>query len=183
MTRIIHLIIVLLELRAFSISLTRRGIKKNFVYYTQISNLITLISSLLFVILGEPYFVVVLRYLSECMLVMTFIVTVFYLVPVSGDAKGLLFSGSGLYHHLIVPVISTLSYMFIEKRAGIYRAWLPVAFTLGYGLVMLYLNYRGRVEGPYPFFIIKRMGAKRTAIWMVCLLVFMSVISLLVGCR
>ncbi len=181
MARIINLLIIIFELIALSKSLKRQTIKESLVFYTQISNFITLVSSVLFVIFGQKNYVEVIRFLGVCMLIMTFFVTACILVPITKDVKGLLFSGSGLFHHLIVPIVSTCSYMFLEKRVGIKWIWLPVVVTLVYGLIMLYLNYIGKVEGPYPFFYIKQMGTKLTVIWMVCLMIVMSVISLLVG--
>ncbi len=181
MARILNLIIVILEILTFSKSLKGRSIKKSFVFYTQISNLITLISSLSLVILGPKDIVEIFRFLSVCMLIMTFFVTVCVLVPMSKDLKGLMLSGSGLYHHLIIPILSTLTYLFLENRVSIKWFWLPAAVTLVYGLIMLYLNYKEKVEGPYPFFMINRIGGKKTALWMVGLMIVVSVISLIVG--
>ena len=181
MARVTNLIIIILEIIAFSKSLKGRDIKKSFVYYTQLSNLIALIASILLVAMGGKPFAMVLRYISVCMLVMTFLVTTCILVPMSRNPRGLLFSGSGLFHHLIIPLFSTWSYMFLEKRVSIYWAVMPILFTLAYGLLMLYLNYIKKIEGPYPFFMIRSMGTKLTTIWMACLMVVISIISLLVG--
>ena len=174
MARVTNLIIIILEIIAFSKSLKERDIKKSFVYYTQLSNLITLIASILLVVMGGKPFAMVLRYISVCMLVMTFLVTACILVPMSRNPRGLLFSGSGLFHHLIIPPFSTWSYMFLEKRVSIYWAVIPILFTLAYGLLMLYLNYIKKIEGPYPFFMIRSMGTKLTTIWMACLMVVIS---------
>ncbi len=181
MAIILNLIIVILEIIAFFKGRKGFHIRQSFLYYTLLSNLITLISSLLLVIFGPKDFVVVLRFLSVCMLIMTFFVTTFILVPVTKNPKGLLFSGSGLFHHLIIPVLSSVSYLVFEKRANIRWVWLPAAVTLAYGLIMLYLNYKKKVDGPYPFFMIERMGAKKVTIWMVCLMLMMSGISLVAG--
>ena len=102
MARILNLIIVILELIAFAKTRKSRKLKDCMIYYTQISNMLTLASSLLLVILGQRYFVEVFRYLSVSMLIMTFFVTAGILVPMTGRIKQLLFSGSGLYHHLII---------------------------------------------------------------------------------
>lgn len=181
MARVFNLIIVILEIIAFSKSIKWHGLKKNFIFYTQISNLLTFISSLLLVMFGTKNTIEVLRYVSVCMLIMTFLVTACILVPMSGKPRELLFSGSGLFHHLLIPVFSTLTYMFFEKRADFTWVWLPAAVTLIYGLTMLYFNYIGVVEGPYPFFMIRRIGAKKTTLWMICLLAAVSAISLLIG--
>lgn len=39
---------------------------------------------------------------------------------------------------------------------------------------MLRLNYLDLVQGPYPFFMIKRNGVKATVIWMVALMIVVS---------
>ena len=126
MARVFNLIIVILEIIAFSKSIKWHGLKKNFIFYTQISNLLTFISSLLLVIFGAKSTIEVLRYVSVCMLIMTFLVTACILVPMSGKPRELLFSGSGLFHHLLIPIFSTLTYMFFEKRADFTWVWLPV---------------------------------------------------------
>ncbi len=181
MARVFNLMIVILEIIAFSKSIKWHGLKKNFIFYTQISNFLTFIASLLLVIFGQKSTIEVLRYVSVCMLIMTFLVTACILVPMSGKPKELLFSGSGLFHHLLIPIFSTLIYMLLEKRVDVTWVWLPAAVTLIYGLTMLYFNYIGVVEGPYPFFMIRRIGAKKTTLWMICLLAVVSAISLLIG--
>ncbi|MBP5305222.1 MAG: hypothetical protein J6Z02_05170 [Lachnospiraceae bacterium] len=178
MARILNLIIVILEIIGFTKSLKKQNLLKSFVFYTQISNCFALVSSILLVFLGQKPFVEVLRFLSVSMLIMTFLVTTSVLVPMSGSAKGLLFSGSGLFHHLLVPVLATVSYIFAEDRVSLKWAWLPIIFTLIYGLLMLYLNQKGKISGPYPFFMIRNNGAKLTTIWMVILMLVISAISL-----
>lgn len=169
MARILNLIIVIFEIIAISKRIKGASLRKCLIFYTQLSNLLTLFASAILVFLGPLDWVVVLRYLSVCMLVMTFFVTAFILVPMSHKAKELLFSGTGLYHHLIVPILSTAGYVLFEKRAPFFYVWLPPVVTLIYGFIMLYLNYIDRVEGPYPFFMIKRQGVKKTILWMVAL--------------
>lgn len=180
--RVINLLIVILELVAFSIVRKNRSLKDGFIFYTQISNMVTFMASLLFVILGQNTLMAVCRYLAASMLAMTFFVTACILVPMSGRVKELLFSGSGVYQHLIIPILSTASYWFFED--GVRFEWflLPVSVTLVYGLIMVYLNARGKADGPYPFFQVKRIGAGRTAIWMIALLIATSLLSIGIGC-
>ena len=177
MARILNLLIVILEVAAFSKVRKSLSLKKSIVYYTQLSNAITLISSLLLVILGQKHFVEVLRFLSTGMLVMTFCVTACVLVPMTGNLKGLMISGSGLFHHLIIPVLSLLSFLFAEDRVQTAWIWLPIAVTLFYGLIMLYMNAAGKIDGPYPFFQVKRLGKKHTVLWMAGLLIVISILS------
>ncbi len=137
MARILNFLIVILEVIGFSKSFKWHGFKKNFIYYTQISNLTTLASSVLLVLFGTISPVEVVRFLSVCMMIMTFIVTACILVPMSGKAREFLFSGSGLFQHLIIPVVSTSSYMFLEKRVDIKWMWLPFVVSILYEVLMV----------------------------------------------
>ena len=175
-SRVINTIIVLFECIAFYKSFSVRK-WKILIFYTQISNLIALLASLLFVILGAVPFVESLRYTTTCMLIMTFLVTALYLVPITKDLKGLMLSGSGLYHHLLCPVLSAVSYFVFEVKAPHGAVYAPAVITLVYGLIMLYLNATGRVDGPYPFFRIKKIGVWSTVKWMAVLMIAISAIS------
>ncbi len=183
MARILNLAIVILELIAFVRVRKNRSLKESLIFYTQISNILTLFSSVLLVILGQRYFVEVFRFLSVCMLVMTFFVTACILVPLSGRGRELLFSGSGLFHHLIIPVLSAISFLFAEDRVSLVWIWLPVTVTLIYGLIMLYLNASGVIDGPYPFFRIKKLGVRLTVLYMAGLMIAVGFFSIAMGFR
>ena len=129
LARILCLVFLLLEARGLSLSVSDRRWRV-LVFYTQLSNLITTVSAMLLVVLGQPPWVTTLRYLSTCMLVMTFFVTTCVLIPMGGDPKKLLWSGNGLYHHVLCPILSTISYTFAERHSDI--IWLPVIITLIY---------------------------------------------------
>ena len=146
------------------------------VFYTQLSNLIAFGTSVLFLFLpaGE---LVLLRYLSTCMLMMTFCVTAFVLIPMGGDPKMLLWGGSGLYHHVLCPALTTVSYLFFENHAGPGMIWLPMTVTLVYGLIMLWLNWKRIVDGPYPFFRVHHQSPVATVIWMAALVGMVGLIS------
>ena len=178
--KIVWIVILLLEvvgMRARSEALSFRVLA----YYTIQSHLVTAVSILLALLFGEGGFVTVLRYLSSCMLLMTMVVTVCVLVPMGGDKHKLLFSGSGLYHHLIIPVLSICVYLVLEEHAGPFRIFLiPAMLTLVYGFTMLRLNAMGLVDGPYPFFRVKDQTAGKTALWMAVLTAAVAILSILV---
>ena len=174
LARILCVIVLLLEARGLSLSISDRK-WKILVFYTQLSNLAATVSALLLVILDQSTWVTVLRYVSTCMLVMTFLVTTCVLIPMGGDPKKLLWSGNGLYHHVLCPIISTVSYVFAERHSGM--IWLPVAITLVYGMVMLYLNGIRKVDGPYPFFRVHNQSVAATVLWMTALMAVMTGIS------
>jgi triacylglycerol esterase/lipase EstA (alpha/beta hydrolase family) len=177
MATILNLILILLELIAL-VKVRKRGpIRKTLIYYTQLSNLLALCTSLLLVIFGQKPFVEVGRFLATVMLCLTLFVTVCILAPMSGNVKDLLFRGSSFYQHLLIPILSLLSYLFAENKAPFGWILLPITVTLLYGISMLYLNSTGRVDGPYPFFRIKQIGTKATALWMVVLLMVTGIFS------
>ena len=179
MARILCLCVLLLEIRGLSISIGGRKWMA-LVFYTQLSNLITALSALLLIVLGQLPWITVLRYLSTCMLVMTFFVTTCVLIPMGGDPQKLLWSGNGLYHHVLCPILSTLSYIFAERHVGGAVIWLPVLVTLVYGIIMLCLNALRKVDGPYPFFRVHNQSAFMTVLWVVVLMAVMAVIAALV---
>lgn len=178
-SKILNIIIIIFECIAFHISFSHRK-WKILIFYTQISNLIALLASVLLVIFGGQPFVGALRYTGTCMLIMTFLVTALYLVPITKDLKGLMLSGSGLYHHLLCPVLSAVSYFGFEAKAPHGAVYAPTVITIVYGMIMLYLNATGKEEGPYPFFKINKIGVKKTAIWMIALMIVVGGISIAV---
>jgi len=172
----LNILLILLELWAFKLVASRKW--KNFIFYTQISNVITFLSCIALLIAGRD--AAWFRYLSVCMMTMTGLVTVFILVPMGGDPKKLLWSGNGLYHHVLCPGINFISYVFFEAHVGYKMIILPVLATLVYGMVMLYLNWKGKVDGPYPFLRVHHQSTGATAIWMAALVAMIGVISALV---
>jgi len=172
-------VLLLLEARGLFLSLPKRKWRA-LVFYTQLSNMLTVMASLLLMLFGQPAWVTAMRYLSVCMMVMTFFVTACVLVPMGGDPRKLLGSGSGLYHHVLCPVLTTVSYFAFERHAASALIVLPVAVTLLYGLVMLWLNAKHFVDGPYPFFRVHHQSAAATVLWMAALMLAMGGISALV---
>ena len=169
-----NIIIIILELIIFYTCRSHR--LEVMVFYTQLSNLVTLISSVCFVISRDAAITIILRYLSTVMLVMTVLVTLFVLVPMGAGFIRMMLSGNGLFHHTLCPLISITSYFLWEQHSSY---WLiPVVVTLVYGLVILLLNHARIVEGPYPFFRVHEQSAKATVIWMVALTVLIAILSL-----
>ena len=171
---ILNIILVILEIVAIFKSLPEISWQA-FAFYTVLSNIMAMISSVVLLITGFGGAAVLLRYLASCMMTMTFIVTICILIPLGGDPKVLLFSGGRLYHHLICPVLCVCSYIFFEEHS---RMWaVPVLFTFVYGMTMLCLNHKKVVDGPYPFFRVHQQSSGRTVIWMCALICLIAVIS------
>ena len=172
MAFILNATVTILEMIGLYMSFSRRK-WHNFIYYTQISNLLTFVSSLLYLLTKGN--VSYLRYLSSVMLTMTFLITVFVLVPMGGDFRELMLQGNGIYHHTLCPIISVFSYLLFEKHAAMWQ--LPVAVTIIYGLTMMYLNYIRKVDGPYPFFRVHQQSVLASVIWICVLTVLIGLLS------
>ncbi len=178
MARIAALIVIIFEIIPLSVTIRKKD-KECFKFYTHISNWLCLLSSALLAIFGQASWVMPIRYLSVCMLVITLVITVVVLLPMYKTIK--LFLGRNLYYHLICPVLTTLSYIFLEYHVSTIWMILPVCVTLLYGFTMIYLNYKDKVDGPYPFFKINKIGKRMTAIWVVVILGVTAVLSGIVG--
>ena len=176
---VLNIIIIVLEIRALLICFPERKWRL-LIFYTQLSNMITTVSCVLFLIAGQAGWVTAVRYLATCMMLMTFLITTCVLVPMGGDPKFLLWSKNGLIHHILCPIINLISYLIFEKNAGWEMLPLPILVTLAYGIVMISLNAARKVDGPYPFFKVHDQSALATVLWIVVLLAVIAGISALV---
>lgn len=169
------LLIIVFEIWGIT-GVDKKHLLKSMIYYTQLSNVAALISAVLLLCFGPAEWIAVFRYLSVCLLIMTCLVTVFVLQPLLHDSYLLLWSRTGFFLHLVCPFLNTLSYVFLETHAK-GSVFLPPAATLLYGVIMLYMNYIEKVDGPYPFLRIRHQTKTATVIWIIVLLATMGAIS------
>ena len=173
--KIVLLLIIVCEIWGIT-GVDKKHLLKSMIYYTQLSNVAALISAVLLLCFGPAEWIAVFRYLSVCLLIMTCLVTVFVLQPLLHDSYLLLWSRTGFFLHLVCPFLNTLSYVFLETHAK-GSVFLPPAATLLYGVIMLYMNYIEKVDGPYPFLRIRHQTKTATVIWIIVLLAAMGAIS------
>ena len=50
-----------------------------------------------------------------------------------------------------------------------------------YGAVLIWLNYKKKFEGPYPFFKVHKIGFKKTAMWMAVLVAVVALLSVAIA--
>ena len=162
---ILNIIIVLLELLGFGYNLSNEH-HIALEYYTNDSNLITLIGSLLFIIFykRKKEFVKDIRFLSTILLSVTFIVVIFILCPMYNfNYKLLMFTNSFFIYHTLCPILCFISYIFFEE--GSKKKYLGLLFTIIYSIVLIVLNLLNIVIGPYPFLKVNEQGLVMTVIW------------------
>ena len=148
---ILNLIIILLELNSLSFDY---GLTSLF-YYTELSNLLALITSIILVITSFkkklPNYVKVLRYISTVNLTITFLVVLFVLAP-KGNLYNMFILDNMFEHHLLCPLLSLFSFMFLEDyKLKLNNIKYPVIITTIYGFILILLNIFKVIDGPYPF--------------------------------
>ena len=170
MALIINILIVVLELIAFG-----RNIFINHLlqleHYTIDSNILVLISSILFIIFykRENKIVNNIRFVATSCLAVTFLVVLFVLSPMYNfNYKYLMFTDNFLVFHTLCPILSIISYIILEDRSG--KNYLCLIFTIIYGVVLITLNIFDIVVGPYPFLMIKEQSILASIIWCVILI-------------
>ena len=179
-----NLLIFLLEIVGLVIAAHEVGVGL-FFYYTELSNILLLISSgsALFTFYanvvkgcGTNFPTHLLRFASTSANTLTFVVVLFVLMPTSSNPLSLLISGSMLFHHTLCPLLSLVSFLFFEKEEACHLKYshvpLTLIFTVLYGLVFLLLNVFRVYDGPYFFLKVYDRPAWATVLWLVGILAF-----------
>lgn len=160
-----------------------------FKYYTTISNVFAGISCLLLAVYQFinyktnkeiPHFIMIFKYISTCMLSVTFLVVLFVLVPASGDVNEmirLLFSHKLLFHHTLCPILCIISFVLFENEYKIKKKYILYSLipTFLYAIIFIFLNAFNIVNGPYFFLKVNNQPIYMSIIW------FFAIMSLAAG--
>lgn len=125
-----------------------------------------------------------LRFVAVTCLALTMLIAVTVLALLffkAGNLSGAIWDGPQKFHHLLCPILSVLSFVFLEPGPAIGRRTLlaPVALTFAYALVLLGLNVGGVLSGPYPFLQVHTQSVLTSALWFVGILAAAFGIALL----
>lgn len=145
----------------------------DFSYYTHDSNVLALISSsiyLIYIIKKKeiPKWLSLLKYATILSLTITFLMVIFVLLPMYNfDYNFMLFNGSMLYFHIICPILTFISFIFFEKhyindKLSLIRS---LYLSTAYLIIILVLNAKDVVIGPYPFLMVKQNSIFDSIIW------------------
>lgn len=152
-----------------------------FMYYTEDSNILGGLASLLYAVYAVPAlcggknevpaWVRLFRFASTCCLTLTLLVVLFVLAPVSGFAAMLL-NGHLLYMHLLCPLLAILSFLLLEdgsflKKKHILYAVIP---TLIYAMIAAVLNLLRIWYGPYAFLHLYEQSVFVSFLWFAVIL-------------
>lgn len=173
---VFNIIIVILEVIGISILIKLQGLEM-FQYYTSNSNILALVSCALMAIFSIkalknnkpiPLVIKMLKYISALCLTVTFIVVIFVLAPLNEfDYMHYLFENDLLYHHLLCPVLTFVSYVFFEDNSDftIKNSLIATVPTLFYAIVIIILNIVRIVDGPYVFLHVYEQSVITSIMW------------------
>ena len=166
---IINLLIVILEIIGFVLVFKELGIT-SLEYYTEDSNLLLLLSSIIILIQISknneiPSWFKSFRYIAIVSTTLTLIIVLTVLSWTTDlGLYYLLFHESMLYHHTLCPVLAILSFVFVERYDNLHTIH-GLYFTAVYGIIMIILNALKIVEGPYPFLLVHNQPIIHSIIW------------------
>jgi len=172
---VLNIVIIVLEIIGTSISYSNNGFS-NLFYYTVDSNLLAFCAGVMFVITAlmkkSSKAVYVMRFIATVNLSLTFTVVMLVLAPMAmpaGNAGKVIYKGAQLYHHLLCPIISFISFVFLEEggKPGKKLKRLAIIPTILYAVVLIILNAVGAVVGPYPFLMVRNQPIWASILWFV----------------
>lgn len=155
----------------------------NFIYYTIDSNIFVLIAAVLYLITRKnvPKVVQLAKYSSALSVLITLLIVVFVLYPMSNfDFEFLFLKDSAFLMHVVCPVMATISFLFFEKISldNTFKNNLrSLYFTIVYAIVLISLNILKVVSGPYPFLKVYDQPGFMTVLWLVGILAFAFILS------
>lgn len=175
MSYYINIIIIVLELIGFFLAISDLGFNI-FEFYTQDSNLLVLLSSILYVIYFKkgniPTFVKWLKFTSTVSISVTFLVVAFILSWLMGDVINLFFFRYMLFHHTLCPLLAVLTFVFFENydiRSN-RQVLRTIYFTLIYAFILIILNVLNLVNGPYPFLMVNDQSIYLSIFWFILII-------------
>ena len=154
------------------------------IFYTHWSNLLTLIISALFVLVGVPalfrdgrmpHWLKVWRLICTLQLYITWLVVAVgfvSMVPTGTADVGAMYGRSMLVMHLLAPIVSLISFLFLEGTPRL--TWLDTLWgvlpTYLYTAILVPLNAAGVVDGPYDFLRVRQNPLWLSLVFLVTLL-------------
>ena len=190
----LNTLIVIMEIIGFVLSINNHG-RLEIQFYTEDSNLLAMISSLIFIIFmirninkkkeKFPRWVNILKYVTTSCLAVTFLVVIFILSPMYGSNgfETMMFHDSMLYHHTLCPIVALISFIFFEDCApkGRKDYIKAILFTIFYAVITVILNIAHLLEGPYPFLMIYKQPIYMSILWFIIIVGGSYFIAVLVG--
>lgn len=168
---------------------------RTFRYFTTDSNLLMGIFALVFLIdqilelkgkIQEiPSYVYLLKLIGTVQVSVTFFTVVFYLAPALGENFYVMFLGHNFFYHLFVPVLSMVSFLFLEKTEKIsfrktFFSMLPVLVYGIYYMANAFLHMTdGKVPPEYDWYGFAQGGVALSFVAFIAMMIATYLITLL----
>lgn len=155
----------------------------SFAYYTVLSNILLLISSIMYLYYNftnkNSKKLELLKYSATVSITLTFLVVIFILSWITSEGLfHLLFDGVSLYFHTLCPIIAIITFIFFENynldSNDIIKS---VYFTIIYSVIMILLNILRIVDGPYPFLRVYNQSLLSSIGWLISILLLTMAIA------
>lgn len=177
---VINAIIAVLEIIGLSIAIAKNP-SSTFIYYTQLSNLFLLCSTLVNIFFGVriitgkgkeiPRSVQLIHYSAVATTTITLVIVLFVLSWMVGDLIWLLTNGALLYTHSLCPVLGIISLRaFTARQLKANDAKITLIPTLCYAVVSITMNIFRLWHGPYPFLYVYEQPIWASILWLVGIL-------------
>lgn len=178
---LLDLLLIGMEIYALGLSWAESGAKM-LRYYTQLSNLLALLTALICAFAAARALVQGrrmaawtrrLRHLAASCMLFTLLASFCLLsrAEPGGDVRGFMLEGKYLYLHTLCPVLITAQlFAHPGPRLREKHALLALIPTLLYGGVSLLLNRLGAYSGPYPFLRVMEQPGYVTAVGCIAML-------------
>ena len=181
----LHIALIVLAVLGIFLSFMELTPAKFFTFYTQDSNMFSLIVSIIYVATykkGISPLTKKLRFAATSCLMLTFFVVILVLGPSYGVEfyPWLLFHGANFLYHVACPLLSLVSFIIFEDDQDLefidtLKALIP---TLIYAVIIIFLNIIYVVDGPYPFLKVHDQSVLMSMIWFLVILGFNWLITL-----
>ena len=160
--------IIVGEIAGMVFSTQKHGWWGQFIYYTQLSNLILLLATAVHLacLLRKkmPDAVEKCRYYAACLTTVTFLVTVCILIPWYGHPEFFLLESNGLFQHLLCPLLAVAGLPLL-KPVRKKDALIAVIPTAVYGVAWYALGLIGGAVSPYPFLQVNNQPWYMSVMW------------------
>ena len=158
--------------------------KFQFEYYTLDSNLFAFIIGCIYVLYLNkekkiPRWLQITRMMTLMSLMLTFLVTLFILLPTYNFNFKFLFLGPNFFLHLFCPLFLLYIYIFLDKKKKLSTKDLLICTipTIIYAIILIVLNILRIVKGPYTFLDVHNQSVIVSIIWLIFMILFIYLIG------
>lgn len=152
-----------------------------FKFFTVDSNILMGLASLLYIInhKKEKRIIYQFKLIATTSVTLTFIITAFYLVPTSKYPILFFYQNSNLFFHLIVPILSIITFTQFEKNSQLkqkdcFLGLIPIIlYSIYYtGNILIHFNQKSLIK-KYDFYGFL-IGGKKTIIIVILIILFIT---------